>query len=36
MEIQLVIFGLFLFLSVFNAGNMISLQMQKEKEIIQK
>lgn len=28
MEIQLVIFGLFLFLSVFNAGNMISLQMQ--------
>jgi hypothetical protein len=28
MEIQLVIFGLFLFLSVFNAGNMISLQIQ--------
>lgn len=28
MEIQLIIFGLFLFLSVFNAGNMISLQIQ--------
>ena len=28
MEIQFVIFGLFLFLSIFNAGNMTSLQIQ--------